>query len=176
MLVDLTAPLGQYPVNNALMTHMDLYYTGKAIPMESLVTECVLLDAAHSENPVITEEAVGGIEDVGENFSVIIRTGWEKYRESERYDQCPEVDEKLVKALVKKGVRLILVDSPGVRGGARGEIHNRTDQYLSDNNAFAVENLVNTSLLDRRRFTLYCFPLPMSEQNWAPCRVAARLE
>ena len=68
-----------------------------------------------------------------------------------------------------------MIDSPGVRGGARGEEHNKTDKYLADNSAFAVENLVNTDKLYKREFTLYCFPLQSQNktgshvvlwQNW----------
>jgi len=176
MFIDLTSPLERYPASNSLMTHIDLYYNGKEMPHSSLVTRCVLLDASDEKGEAITIETVGGIEDVQNHNSVIIRTGWEKYKSTPRYDQCPELDEKLVEALVKKGVCLILIDSPGVRGGARGEEHNITDKYLADNNAFAVENLVNTDKLYKQEFTLYCFPLQMSEQNWAPCRVVAKLD
>ena len=176
MFIDLTSSIKQYPENNSLMTHIDLYYNGKEMPHSSLVTRCVLLDTGSDSNSVITIESVGGIDDIQNGYSVIIRTGWEKYRGTAQYDQCPELDQQLVEALVKRGVCLILVDSPGVRGGARGEEHNITDKYLADNNAFAVENIVNADKLYKRTFTLYCFPLQMSAQNWAPCRIVAELD
>jgi kynurenine formamidase len=176
MFVDLTSPLEQYPASNALMTHVDLYYIGKEMPSYSLVSQCILLDASDKKSGIVSLESVGNIDDVRNHFSVVIRTGWEKYRGTPQYDQCPELDKQLVEALVNKGVCLLLIDSPGVRGGARGEEHNKTDRYLSDNNSFAVENLVNTDKLFKREFTLYCFPLQISGQNWAPCRVVAKLD
>lgn len=175
MFIDLTAQLENYPAGNSLMTHIDLYYQGKEMPLGSLVSQCVLLDGSNEKSGAISVESVGGIDDVLSNYSVIIRTGWEKYRGTPLYDQCPEVEQRLVEALVDRGVCLILIDSPGVRGGARGEEHNKTDKYLSDNNAFAVENIVNVGKLGQRKFMLYCFPLQMSGQNWAPCRVVAKL-
>jgi kynurenine formamidase len=176
VFVDLTSPLDRYPESNALMTHIDLYYNGKEMPSDTLVSQCILLDAINEKSGVITIESVGGIDDVRNHYSVIIRTGWEKYRGTPKYSQCPELDKQMVEALVNKGVCLILVDSPGVRGGARGEEHNKTDKYLADNNAFAVENVVNADKLYKWEFTLYCFPLQMSGQNWAPCRVLAKLD
>lgn len=176
MYIDLTATLVKYPTNNSEMTHIDLFYTGKEMPMTSLITSCILLDARDVTSGMITMESVGGIEAVQKNDSVIIRTGWERYRGTSKYELCPQLDELLVKGLVDKGVCLVLIDSPGLRGGARGEEHNKTDKYLADNNAFAVENLVNTDKICKSRFTLYCFPLQMSQQNWAPCRVVVELD
>jgi kynurenine formamidase len=74
---------------------------------------------------------------------------------------------------VGRGVVLVLVDSPGVYGGKAGPEHNQVDQYLADHNAYAVENLVNLKALKSRTFRLYCFPIHMSAQNNAPCRVVA---
>ena len=175
MFIDLTAPLERYPENHFLMTHIDLFYKGNKMPMDSLETRCIFLDGSGEKSSNITIESVGGIDDVQSNYSVIVRTGWEKYRGTAQYEKCPQLDKQLVETLVKKGVRLILIDSPGVRGGARSEEHIKTDQYLADNNAFAVENLVNTSELYKREFTLYCFPIQMSEEDWAPCRIVAKL-
>ena len=71
---------------------------------------------------------------------------------------------------------MVLVDSPGVFGGAKGPEHNAMDRYLADHEAYAVENLVNVDRISGSRCRLYCFPIHMAGLNVAPCRVVARPE
>lgn len=171
-MVDLTAPLKAYGFEPGI-THMDLCERGARAPLESLITECVLIDL--TTNP---EEAAPGhvpeLDLVQRGCSVILRTGWAKHRGTPRYADSPSVNDALVHALVDRGVVLILVDAPGVRGGASGAEHNATDRYLARHGAYAVENLVNVDELPAgRAFRLYCFPIQLTERNTAPCRVIA---
>jgi kynurenine formamidase len=68
-----------------------------------------------------------------------------------------------------------LIDSPGVYGGKKGNEHNQIDKYLADNESYAVENLVNVGQISKKKFKLFCFPIHMTAQNNAPCRIIAEL-
>lgn len=89
------------------------------------------------------------------------------------YDKSPSIDKALIERLVAQGAALILVDSPGVCGGATGPEHCAMDKYLADNKAHAVENLVNLDMITAATFTLYCFPIYAMRTNAAPCRILA---
>lgn len=174
MWIDLTAPITKYGETPDI-THMDLYYTGWMSPVGSLITPCVVLDLTEGTswpNP----DFIPGMEHLGAGWSVILRTGWERWRGTDRYAQSPSADPRLLDRLLEKGVCLILVDSPGVVGGAAGPVHNEVDRRLAEACAFAVENLVGVDALPvGTPFTLYCFPLQMSAQNSASCRVLANV-
>lgn len=170
-MIDLTAPveiLGETPN----ITHLDLFYPGRRAPDASLVTDCVVIDLTDGAETVDTD-ALHELSLVRTGRSVILRTGWERYRGSPKYDESPSVDHALLDRLVALGVSLILVDSPGVYGGARGAEHNQVDKYLADHEAYAVENLVNVGGLPTTPFRLYCFPIYSARRNNAPCRVVA---
>jgi len=170
-MIDLTAPIETYGVTQDI-THMDLYYRGTVAPASSLITECVLIDLTAGAAEVKLE-GLPELNLVQPGGSVILKTSWERYRGTPEYDRSPSVDRKLIEELIGGGVVLILIDSPGVYGGKKGAEHSAMDKYLVNNGAFAVENLVNVVKLSKREFRLYCFPITMTSQNSAPCRVVA---
>ena len=170
-MLDLTAPIQRYGVTPDI-THVDLFYVGRRPRDGSLVTDCVLIDLTGGTED-LDIAAIGELDLIRPGNSVIFRTGWEAHRGTPRYADSPSVDRALVEAVVDRGVSLVLVDSPGVFGGAKGPEHNRMDKYLADHKAYAVENLVNVDKLAATRFRLFCFPVLMSGQNNAPCRIVA---
>jgi kynurenine formamidase len=99
--------------------------------------------------------------------------GWDAHRGTPEYDDSPSASWELVRAIVERGASLVLVDSPGVRGGAGDPEHNRMDKYPADEEAYAVENLVNVGRIQAAKFRLFCFPLHLAAMNTAPCRVVA---
>ena len=175
MLIDLTAPMTKYGETPDI-THMDLYHTGWKSPMESLVTRCAVLDLSEGIDCTVPED-LPGMDLIGPGWSVILHTGWEQFRGTMQYAQSPSIDMRLVERLLEKGVCLILVDSPGVFGGAAGPEHNEVDRRLAEAGAFAVENLVGVSTLPvASPFMLYCFPISMTALNSAPCRIVADVD
>lgn len=170
-MIDLTAPIETYGITTDI-THLDLYYQGNTASLDCLVTNCILLDLTDGAEKVNLDK-VPGLALVESGNSIMLKTGWEKFRGEPAYANSPWVDKSLIECLVGKGVSLILVDSPGVYGGAWGPEHNEMDKYLADNKAFAVENLVNVYLIPVQKFKLYCFPIFMTAQNSAPCRIIA---
>jgi len=175
MLIDLTAPILSYGKSPDI-THMDLFYMGWASPLESLVTRCVVLDLENGSLSTKTD-SLPGLDMLSAGWSVILRTGWEQYRGTPQYAMSPSTDKWLLERLIEKKVCLVMVDSPGVFGGASGPEHNDMDKKLAEAGAFAVENLVGVSILPTGiPFTLYCFPLQMTELNNAPCRIVADVD
>jgi len=172
-MIDLTATIQTWNDNHK--THMDLYYQGARSVDRALITRCVLLDISRSPEKVDLD-ALSGLQHVEKGNSIIFKTGWEHHRGTPRYDESPSIDRGLVEHLVARGAILMLVDSPGIYGGAAGPEHCAMDKYLADNQAHAVENLVNLDLLDAVTFRLYCFPIYAAATNAAPCRILADLE
>jgi kynurenine formamidase len=173
-MLDLTAPIEVLGESRDI-THIDLYYKGRRASDSTLVTQCVLVDLTAGAEDV-DQSLHPELELVRPGRSVILRTGWEQHRGTVTYDQSPSIDRRLIERLVGSGASLLLVDSPGVYGGARGPEHNEIDKYLADHEAYAVENLVNVALIERPTFRLYCVPIYSSERNNAPCRVMADLD
>ncbi|MEK6794078.1 MAG: cyclase family protein [Spirochaetota bacterium] len=169
-MIDLTADIET--LTDRARTHVDLFYAGARLSDDTLITRCILLDI--SASPVNVDlDGLKALADVERRDSVIIKTGWERYRGIPAYDQCPWIDKKLIELLVSRKVVLMLVDSPGIYGGAAGPEHNGMDKYLADNEAHAVENLVHLYLLNAMKYRLYCFPVYSTTSNAAPCRILA---
>ncbi len=171
-MIDLTANIEI--IDDRHRTHMDLFYMGAKVSDEALITECVLIDISKSPQQIdfINLEE---LKNLKKGNSVILKTGWEKYRGTQEYDESPWIDKKLIEHIVSLGAVLVLVDSPGVYGGAAGPEHNAMDQFLADSRANAVENLVNLDLIPSSKFALYCFPIYSTKSNAAPCRVIAKI-
>lgn len=170
-MIDLTAPVDGFNFSFDI-THMDLYYKERRPSDTSLVTDCVLIDLTAGAEDV-DPDGVAALGMIRPGNTVILKTGWERHRGTPLYEDSPSVDKRVVHALVDRGVALVLVDSPGVCGGAKGPDHNAMDKYLADHEAYAVENLVNVDRITVCQFRLYCFPIPLANQNVAPCRVVA---
>jgi kynurenine formamidase len=169
-MIDLTASIEN--IDDKYRTHMDLYYTGAVVSPDTLMTDCVLLDISSSPEKVDFAK-LPALALIHKRNSVLLKTGWEKHRNTQKYNESPWIDKNLIERLVQLQVSLVLVDSPGVYGGAAGPEHNEMDQYLADNKANAVENIVNAGLLIGQQFRLYCFPIFSTSSNAAPCRVLA---
>lgn len=172
-MINLTAKVKKIGEPSAnYMTHIDLCYTGSEVSDDTLITDCVLLDISKSPECINIDD-IPSLSLIEVGNSVILKTGWEKYRGTPKYDESPWIDSIFIEHLVKLGVCLILVDSPGVTGGAASTEHSEMDIYLADNKAHAVENLVNLNLINTSKFKLYCFPIYSAEANNAPCRITA---
>jgi kynurenine formamidase len=87
------------------------------------------------------------------------------------YRSYPAISEATAWHLVKKGVKIIGMDSPSP-DYAPFNIH----KILLNNNILIIENLTNLSaLLPYREFELLAFPLKI-EADSSPLRVVARID
>ena len=165
---DISRPLDVFPPSNGVQTHMDIVFVGNLPPVEGFVRPGVLLDVRE----FLSSGALPELSAVAQGCAVVLRTGWEERFGTDDYDRCPDLGYELIDALLERGAKLLLVDSPGLQGGARGETHNRMDTHVVERGAVAVEHLCNLEGLPQR-FTLYCFPMAVQQLNWLPARVVA---
>lgn len=175
--LDLSRPWPRGAIGNLGKTHMDIGYADNHPKLKHFILPGVMLDvrvAAATGHVGLEDVDVDGpaFSAVSERCAVVFNTGWEQYFDEPRYDRCPDLDYDLIDALIDRGAKLLLVDSPGLYGGARSKSHSEMDFHVVDREAIAVENLCNVDRLPLT-FTLYCFPLNVEDQNWLPARVVA---
>jgi kynurenine formamidase len=103
---------------------------------------------------------------------VLFYTGFDQcFGNEDYYRSYPAISEATAWHLVKKGVKMIGMDSPSP-DYAPYNIH----KILLSNNILIIENLTNLSaLLPYREFELLAFPLKI-EADSSPVRVVARIE
>ena len=175
--LDLSRAWPKGATSNLGRTHMDIGYADNHPGVEQFVMPGVKLDvrvpaaAEHIGLGDVDPESPA-LSSASEGRAVIFDTGWEAYAGSPQYDRCPDIDYDLVDALIDRGAKLLMVDSPGLYGGARSDRHSEMDLHVVNRGAIAVENLCNVERLPFT-FTLYCFPLNVRDQNWLPARVVA---
>jgi arylformamidase len=167
-LHDLSRPFDMLPPTNGIQTHMDMVYMGNLPPVQGFVRPGVLVDV----RGYLASGAFPDLSAISDGCAVVLRTGWEDRFGTDDYDPCPDLGYLLIDALLDRGAKLLLVDSPGLQGGARGEEHNRMDTHVVERGGVAVEHLCNLEGLPQF-FTLYCFPLAVQQLNWLPARVVA---
>jgi kynurenine formamidase len=170
--LDLTRPIEAPTTDNSGQTHMDIGVIGNHPPLDELIRPGVCLDVrAQAATGTIELDGVD-LTAVTEGCAVVFNTGWAQHFGTPTYTACPDIQYELVDALLDRGAKLLMVDSPGVYGGARSERHSAMDLHIVDRGAIAVEHLCNVDHLPTT-FTLYCFPLHVTGQNWLPARVVA---
>ena len=170
--LDLSREFDKISTDNNIQTHMDIGYKDNIPSVDKFVLPGTIID--------LREKAVSGeigpetidLSKVSPDCAVVLRTGWEEYFGEEKYVDSPDINYDLVDKLIDKGAKLLLVDSPGIYGGARGEEHNEMDLHIVSRGAVAVEHLCNLNKLPQK-FTIYCFPLNVRQLNWLPARVVA---
>lgn len=170
--LDLTRPIESPTPDNSIQTHMDIGYLGRAPAISEFIRPGVLLDV--QEQAKTGAIGLPGVElgAVVEGSAVVFNTGWEGFFGTPTYEACPDIGYDLIDALIDRGAKLLMVDSPGICGGARSEQHSAMDLHIVDRGAIAVEHLCNVDQLPNA-FTLYCFPLKVTGRNWLPARVVA---
>jgi len=170
--LDLSRPFVTVTTDNSMQTHMDIGIVGSSPAIAEFIRPGVLLDLrAQAETGRIGLAEIG-LSSITEGCAVVLRTGWEQYFGEAKYTACPDIEYELVDALIDRGAKLLMVDSPGVYGGARSDRHSQMDLHIVARGSIAVEHLCNVGRLPET-FTLYCFPLSVTGANWLPARVLA---
>ena len=170
--LDLSRPFETVTTDNSIQTHMDTGIVGSTPPITEFIRPGVLLDVrAQAETGSIGLAGVD-LSSITAGCAVVFRTGWERYFGDAKYTACPDIEYELVDALIDRGAKLLMVDSPGVHGGAHSDRHSQMDLHIVARGSIAVEHLCNVGRLPET-FTLYCFPLSVTGANWLTARVLA---
>ena len=152
-------------------THFDAM--NKEFSLDFTELRGVVFDVSHiSERDIEISDV--DLEKVRAGDFVLFHTGTiERYEyASDDYSQkFPQISWELIKNLVERKVKIIGVDTRGLRKG--GE-HPKADQFCADNGTFVIENLVNLDkICGAENLTIHTYPLNIRGFTGIPSRVVA---
>lgn len=185
MLLDITLPVTQEMLGTAwdntakslvghLGTHFDVM--NKEFPLAYTRRAGVVLDVSSIKEREIQPEDVP-LELVKAGMFVAFYTGFVEavaYGTPVYFKEHPQLSDRLIDALLDRGVSIIGIDCAGIR---RTPAHVPTDQRCADRDVFVVENLCNLKavLAHTHHFTAHTYPLRVAGVTGLPCRVVAEV-
>lgn len=152
-------------------THLDTYEK-IPIPLEYFRSAGVCFDVKNIEEVQTTDIDMEGIP---ENGFVLFHTGRiEEYPYgSPGYGkEHPQLSHELIDELLKRHIRFIGVDCPGIR---HHEEHTPADRLCEKNGVYVIENLQNLGGLPREGFTVYTMWLDDPDLTGLRCRVIVEI-
>ena len=179
LTLELTPQLAQDAQGNekkALVGHLGTHFDvmDKEFPLEYFRRSAIVFDVAGKEEIDVEDIQM---ELVEKGMFVAFCTGFLKeagYGTEKYFKEHPQLSQKLITALVEKGVSIIGIDCAGVR---RGKEHTPADQFCADHDVFVVENIWDMeTLLDGEKqavFTAYTSPMRYQGVTGIPCRIIA---
>lgn len=164
-------------------THTDspahLFENGKSLdefPASMFCGKAVMLDCRNvCANTRIGAKILAEISDKLENVDfLILRTGWEKYWNDEKYfSDYPCIDTEAAEFLVKIGLKGIGVDAISVDPvGVPLDVHKI---LLGTDNFIIIENLCNLEEIENDVFDFCALPLKFRDADGAPTRAVAMI-
>ncbi|MGN1399252.1 MAG: cyclase family protein [Erysipelotrichaceae bacterium] len=185
MLIDLTLRITPKMVTDAqgnekkvlsghLGTHFDVM--NKEFPLEYTKRKAIVFDVSNVNNRDIDIDDIN-ISKVEQNMFVAFYTGFiekEGYGGKVYFTEHPQLSDKLIDALLDKGISIIGIDFAGVR---RGKEHTPKDQYCADHDVFIIENLCNLQkVVEAGGICLInTYPINYADMTGLPCRVVAEV-
>lgn len=185
MLIDITLKITPKMVTDAqgnekkalvghLGTHFDVM--NKEFPLEYTKRRAIVFDVSDVGDRDIDIDDID-ISKVEQNMFVAFYTGFiekEGYGGKEYFTGHPQLSDKLIDALLDKGVSIIGVDCAGVR---RGKEHTPKDQYCADQGVFIIENLCNLQKVIESggACLINTYPMNYADMTGLPCRVVAEV-
>lgn len=157
-----------------LGTHFDVM--DQEFPLEFTERQGIVFDVSGVKGRDIDLADIN-LDKVKKDMFVAFYTGFietEGYGSKTYFTAHPQLSNRLIEALLDKGVSIIGVDFAGVR---RGREHTPMDQHCADRGVFIVENLCNLgSVLEQgETFTAHTYPMNYAGLTGLPCRVVAEL-
>jgi kynurenine formamidase len=102
----------------------------------------------------------------------LIRTGWDRYWQEDRYFRHPYLSPELAQRLVDTGCGLVAIDALSVDSTA--DDGDAAHLILLGNDVLVAENLRGLGNLEPgRRYGVACLPLPISGSDGSPVRFMA---
>ncbi len=157
-----------------LGTHFDVM--DKVFPLEYTRRNGIVFDVSSVEGRDIDIEDTA-LDAVEKDMFAVFFTGFiekERYGTRTYFSAHPQLSDRLIDALLDRGVSLIGVDCAGVR---RGKEHTPKDQYCADHGVFIIENLCGLKAVADAggRCIMHTYPLNASGMSGLPCRVIAEV-
>nr|WP_100400738.1 cyclase family protein [Bacillus sp. FJAT-44742] len=161
-------------------THIDAPYhfrkEGKKldeIPLSTFAGEGVVLDVTgKGEGESITlNDILPYSARLAPNKIALIYTGWDKYREDEKYYRHPYISEEAVVFMLEKGIRVFFIDALNidVPDGSSFKGH----ELITEVNGIIGENFANFHLIDFENPFVMALPLPFPGLDGSPVRAVA---
>lgn len=185
MLIDITLKITPKMVSDAqgnekkalvghLGTHFDVM--NKEFPLEYTKRKAIVFDVSGICDRDIDIEDID-ICKVEKDMFVAFCSGFiekEGYGGKVYFTKHPQLSDRLIDALIDKGISIIGVDFAGVR---RGKEHTPKDQYCADHGVFIIENLCNLHKVVEAGGACIVNTYPMNYTNMTglPCRVVAEV-
>lgn len=191
MKIDLTYPLTKEKISELLSTassydknllrfgHMGTHFDtlGKTFLLDYSECRGIIFDVSTFGERDIEISNIDAEKICAGDF-ILLRTGISERYEygSDDYSKYfPQISWELIKLLVEKKVRIIGVDTRGLRKGSE---HPQADKFCADNDTFVVENLVNLDKIIAagvESFKVHTYPLNLVGFDGIPCRVVAEI-
>lgn len=157
-----------------LGTHFDVME--EAFPLEYTQRRGIVFDVSAIRDRDIDICDIP-LEEVEQDMFVAFYTGFIEevpYGSKGYFSTHPQLSDRLIDALLDKGISIIGLDCGGVRRGAE---HTPKDRYCAKRGTFIVENLCNLkAVLDNGpRFTANTYPMNFLGITGLPCRVIAEI-
>ena len=143
-------------------------FDASMIPLDLLIVESIVID-------IMWEKIYGEIREK----CVLVRTGWDKYWKTKDYlgidkdgvMHFPGVKPEVVSFLIKKGVKIIGIDTHGIDGGMSKDFE--SNRILFENGGIHIENLKNLHELPGRGFYVFLGSLKIKGGSGSPARIIA---
>lgn len=170
-----TAPAKDDPaLTGHLGTHFDVM--DKVFPLSYTRLDGIAFDVSAIRERDIDIDDIS-IQQVQAGQFVAFYTGFMEevsYGTKSYFSQHPQLSDKLIDALLDKGIAIIGIDCGGIR---RGKEHTPKDQLCADRGVFVVENLCGLQAVVSAggHFTAYTFPVHFVGMSGLPCRVIAEI-
>ncbi|MCR2032982.1 cyclase family protein [Anaerofustis stercorihominis] len=163
-------------------THIDVPFhfneNGKTVTdygVESFIGRGALIDVSYKKNNEVI--FIDDLEPFGEailksDFAVI-RTGYDKYFNSEDYISHPYLSKEAAVYLKSMGIKLVGIDTFSVDSTYNNDNFDAHDIFLS-NDILIVENLANLDKLDiNKNYIFHFVPLKIKNGDGSPVRAYA---
>ena len=151
-------------------THLDTYQK-KPIPLEYFRCPGVLFNVFGLEEAGLEQADLSG---VPAGAFVLFCTGHIQrypYGDPRYFSPHPVLSQALIDALLKRDVRFIGIDCPGIRPGKE---HRPADELCERNGVYVIENLCNLHRIAAPGpFQVYTMWQEDPERTGLPCRVIA---
>lgn len=185
MLIDITLRItptmvcdAQGNEKKALVGHIGTHFDvmNKEFPLEYTKREAIVFDVSEVGDREIDIDDID-LAKTGKDMFVAFYTGFiEKkgYGGKVYFTEHPQLSDRLIDALLDKGVSIIGVDFAGVR---RGKEHAPKDQYCADRGVFIIENLCNLQRVIETggMCVINTYPMNYAGMTGLPCRVVAEV-
>ena len=187
MIIDLTTTVSKLHTKKAmenekmvsfghLGTHFDIM--NKEFPLEYLKRNAIVFNVSKVIDRDIDIEDIN-LSLIEENMFVSFYSNFiesVEYGSKQYFTDHPQLSNRLIDQLLKKGISIIGIDFAGVR---KGKEHTPKDQECADKNVFIVENLCNLNKILKNQssmcFIAHTYPIKFKGLTGLPCRVVGEL-